>query len=56
MQSTLTYDTDVNNDGITDELDLLLVKLKAVEAITSAAPSLSKTKKITTWSEFKKRK
>ena len=33
------YDTDVNNDGVTNILDLLIVKAKAMEAIAAAAPT-----------------
>ena len=42
------YDTDINNDGVTDELDLLIVKMKAMEAIVLAAPGITRNRKMTT--------
>ena len=55
MEKDMEWDTDVNDDGVTDEFDLKIVKRKAILAIVAAAPSLIKRKKITTWSELKKR-
>ena len=48
------YDTDINNDGVTDEVDLLIVKAKAFEAIAAASPRKRKIK-ITTWGSLKRR-
>ena len=54
MQNSTAYDTDINNDGVTDEVDLLMVKAKALEAIAAAAPTLYIRKKITSWGALKK--
>ena len=48
-----TYDTDINNDGVPDEVDLLIVKAKAIEAIITAAPRKRKVI-LTTWGSIKK--
>ncbi len=53
MQNSTSHHTDVNGDGVTDELDLLIVKGKAHEAIAAAAPSLIRRKRLTTWGELK---
>lgn len=53
MQNPTTYDTDINNDGVTDENDLALVKLKAMEAIIAASPSKPRFKLTTTWGTLK---
>ena len=54
MQNSVSYDTDINNDGITDEVDLLIVKAKATEAIAAAAPSLRR-KKVVIWATLKRK-
>ncbi|MYA55360.1 hypothetical protein F4X88_03600 [Candidatus Poribacteria bacterium] len=48
------YNADVNNDGKVDQADIDAVKIKAMEAIVAAAPSLTKRKKITTWGSLKR--
>ncbi|MDE0426709.1 MAG: dockerin type I domain-containing protein [Candidatus Poribacteria bacterium] len=50
-----SYNTDVNGDGVTNEIDLLIVKAKAHEAIVAAAPTSIRKKKITTWGALKRR-
>ena len=52
MQTEINYDTDINNDGETNEIDLLIVKAKAHDAIAAAAPRKTKTK-LTTWGAMK---
>ena len=42
MQNSTSYDTDLNDDDITDEIDLAIVKLAAIDSIAAAAPSSSK--------------
>ena len=58
MQNSTSYDTDLNDDDITDEIDLAIVKLAAIDSIAAAAPSsgmLRKRKvKITTWGAIKR--
>lgn len=54
MQNSVSYDTDLNDDGVTDEVDLLIVKAKAVAAIAAASPSKRKIK-LTTWGSMKSR-
>ncbi|MYF52630.1 MAG: hypothetical protein F4039_04670 [Gammaproteobacteria bacterium] len=54
IQNTTTYDTDVNDDGVTDKDDLAIVKLKAIEAILAASPRKGKTK-ILNWASLKGR-
>lgn len=54
MSAKSTYDTDLNNDGITDEVDLAIVKAAAHAAIAAAAPRKRKVN-ITTWGRLKRR-
>ena len=51
------YNTDVNADGVTNNIDLNIVKLKAIEFIIAAAPSVVRpqSKIITTWGKIKKK-
>ena len=59
MQNSTSYDTDLNDDDITDEIDLAIVKLAAIDSIAAAAPSsgmLRKRKVITTtWGALKQK-
>jgi len=48
------YDTDLNSDGVTNMMDLTIVKLAAIEAIVAAAPSKRSTI-TTTWGALKQK-
>ena len=58
MQNSTSYDTDLNDDDITDEIDLAIVKLAAIDSIAAAAPSKERLRKrkvkITTWGAIKR--
>lgn len=56
IKNKTNYNTDVNNDGVTNETDVLLVKAKAHEAIAAAAPAITiRKRKLTTWGALKRR-
>jgi len=48
------YDTDINNDDVTDEADINIVKIAAMKAIIAASPA-KKRIRISTWGEIKRR-